>query len=696
MRKTQHHVLDILALISMVGVILSLVRISQVGVSYMIVGALLFGLCVLPSIIWRSDKYLMLRGFLLVAGYLSAISLGMANLGLASTGVGALPFILAIWAFIFSRKSALIFFAAIVVGMACFGFLFTNGVLSSPQITISQWNQDPRSWVVATWALIVCSLIVLTLIFNLRAFWVDTDAEAEQKNSQLIAMVEFSPDAIVIFDLDAGQVAAVNRRAEELFGISRDDLENAPMLEKQCPERQPSGDLSADVVRQHMDKALDGAHPVFNLEILNAEGEAVFCEISLSRIPPTDRTLMRANISDISNRLAEQKQREDLQSSLAASQRREAIGQLTGGVAHDFNNILAIIMGNLELLRERVEDEELEVIINGAISASERGAGLTRSLLAFAHEARLQPEVVDLNTIVHEAEKWMRRTLPASIVVEISLLAGLWPVKLDRTSLESALLNLILNARDAMQGHGRLTIETANIRLDETYLDARGEEIKPGRYVMLAVSDTGTGIDPEILERMFDPFFTTKPPGSGSGVGLSMVQGFVQQSLGTVQVYSETAVGTTLKLYFPVSDTALPAKAEESPVQADRNAGAGRILLAEDQEQVRALLLTILQTGGYEVTAASTGDAAFEIFQSDPTFDLVVTDIVMPGDLQGTDLAKRIRETHPDTPFIFMSGYAAEATVHGNGLRPEDVRLMKPVPKADLLKAVATMLRKTG
>ncbi|OIQ24408.1 MAG: hypothetical protein BM562_18280 [Alphaproteobacteria bacterium MedPE-SWcel] len=676
----------------MVGVLLSVLRVFQVGVAFLTVAALLFGLCVLPSIIWRADKYLNLRCVLLFVGYLTVISIGILQLGLLSTGVGALPFILAIWAFIFSRRTSLLVLAGMIAGMTVFGYLFVSGQIPSPEATISEWNRDSRSWIVAVWAMVVCGLIVLTLIFNLRSFWIETDVEAEQKNRQLEAMVDFSPHAILIFDLDTERVVATNTRAEELFGISRDDLENAPKLGTRGPERQPSGELTADVSREKFKDAMDGGRPVFDLVILNADNREIPCEVSLSRIPPFDRKLVQANISDLSNRLAEQKQRADLQSSLAASQRREAIGQLTGGVAHDFNNILAVILGNLELLGERVDDEDHQAMINAAIAASKRGAGLTRSLLTFAHKSELQPEVLDLNSIVREAGKWMGRTLPASIVVEISLLAGLWPVKLDKTSLESALLNLILNARDAMGGQGKLTIETANIRLDDAYIDTRGVKIAPGRYVMLAVSDTGTGIDPETLAKMFDPFYTTKAPDAGSGVGLSMVQGFVEQSLGTVQVYTERDIGTTLKLYFPVSDTAFSDAIEENPKQRSPDRGRGRILLAEDDEGVRALVLAVLENSGYDVRQAENGDAALEIFRSDPAFDLVLTDIVMPGTLQGTDLAKMIRKTHPNVPFIFMSGYAAEATVHGNGLKPDDVRLTKPVPKAELLTAVETAL----
>lgn len=378
------------------------------------------------------------------------------------------------------------------------------------------------------------------------------------------------------------------------------------------------------------------------------------------------------------------------------AQKNESIGKLTGGVAHDFNNILAVILGNLELLREHATDPRQLVMIDAGIDASKRGADLTRSLLAFARRARLQPELLDLNEVARQAKNWMRRALPESVEVETSLLAGLWQTKADVASLESALLNLILNARDAMDGQGKLTIETANVRIDEAYVDARNEEITPGRYVMLAVSDTGSGIPEGAIGNIFEPFYTTKPPGAGSGVGLSMVMGFVRQSGGTVQVYSEPGRGTTFKLYFPVTDEAAARAPTARKIPAPGATGQQRILLAEDEEAVRDVLVATLEKAGYEVVSTHNGDTALDLFERDSDFDLLVTDIVMPGEHQGTGLARALRGMRPNLPVVFLSGYAAEATVHGNGLRPEDIRLMKPVPRDDLLIAVSRALAQGG
>lgn len=391
------------------------------------------------------------------------------------------------------------------------------------------------------------------------------------------------------------------------------------------------------------------------------------------------------NIGEL-NRVIQE--RDKAETALSRAQRMEAIGNLTGGVAHDFNNLLAIILGNLENLREEKTEAGREKRIEAAIGATLRGAELTKSMLAFARRARLEPKVLDLNDIVLRTKNWAGRTLQATIDVETSLLAGLWQVETDESSTESALLNLILNARDAMPDGGRLTIETANVRIDEEYVEARTEEIEPGRYAMLAVSDTGTGIAKEVQKRIFEPYFTTKAPGEGSGLGLSMIEGFTRQSGGAVRVYSEPGVGSTFKLFFKAC-TGGPDKPELPKYQADAiTRGSVSVFVVEDEPGVLGVLVNTLEKAGYSVRSAISGDEALAKFKDGPAADILLTDIVMPGELQGTSLAKELRKLWPDLPVIFLSGYASEATVHGNGLRAEDIRLMKPVRTADLLNAM--------
>ncbi|GHA63045.1 hypothetical protein GCM10008927_30540 [Amylibacter ulvae] len=374
------------------------------------------------------------------------------------------------------------------------------------------------------------------------------------------------------------------------------------------------------------------------------------------------------------------------------AQKNESIGQLTGGVAHDFNNLLAIVLGNLELLRDKLSNEEHFELIDKGIAAIQRGSNLTRNMLAFARKAQLAPKAIDLNKLVRDTKDWTSQTLPATISIKMSLSKGLWQVEADPSSTESALLNLILNARDAMENAGVLTIETANVTIGDDYIDVHEEQLEPGRYVMLSVSDTGHGIPTHKLTSIFEPFFSTKAPGTGSGLGLSMVDGFMRQSGGTVQVYSEIGVGTSFKLYFPAFASEDKFIEKQKVRSVETITGSGKILVVEDEPEVLRVIVANLTNAGYAVTQASSGDQAKEIFDANPYFDLLLTDIVMPGNLQGTTLARAIREDHPDLPVVFMSGYASEATVHGNGLRPEDIRLMKPVGRAKLFAAIEKLL----
>lgn len=384
----------------------------------------------------------------------------------------------------------------------------------------------------------------------------------------------------------------------------------------------------------------------------------------------------------------------DIEMQLFESQRMDSIGKLAGGMAHDFNNILAIILGNLELLQETPDDPDRQILFAEAIGATMRGRDLTLAMLSFARRAPLAPTELDLNRIVKGMEPLLRRTLPESIGIETSLTAAPWKVSADRSLLESALLNLAINARDAMPTGGKLTIETSNLRLNNEYLEDRQESLTPGRYLMLAVTDTGTGISNSNIEKIFEPFFTTKEVAVNSGLGLSMVQGFLKQSGGTIRVYSEKGVGTTFKLFFPAVFDAQAKEPESSIEIVEPVIASGRILLVEDEEPVRVVLEHRLKRSGLRVVSAADSSSAEKAFKTQGPFDLLVTDIVMPGDLQGPALAKKLREMDPALPVIFLSGYPREATVHGNGLRPDDVRLMKPVSQKELIEAVQLLLPK--
>lgn len=374
---------------------------------------------------------------------------------------------------------------------------------------------------------------------------------------------------------------------------------------------------------------------------------------------------------------------------LRQSQKMEAIGNLTGGIAHDFNNLLAIICGNLELIDDDATQDEREKYTATALSAVHRASDLTRDMLSFARLAPLCPEPLDLNQVVEGTRKWGGRVLPASIDLKVVLADDLWSVDADVRTVENTLLNLLVNARDAMPNGGQLTIETANVQADASYLNLQMEELEPGNYVMLAVTDTGSGISKEQQSRVFDPFFTTKGPSEGTGLGLAAVQGFMKQSKGMVHLYSEVGEGTTFKLYFPQGTTV--AAAENTPVSPPEvmPVGTTTVLLAEDERELRELITSVLRSAGYLVHPAETGDAALRIYEEVGHFDILLTDIVMPGEVMGPQLARLLREKQPGLRAVFMSGYPNEAKVHGNGLRPEDIRLTKPVAKAKLLEALA-------
>ena len=337
------------------------------------------------------------------------------------------------------------------------------------------------------------------------------------------------------------------------------------------------------------------------------------------------------------------------------SQKMQALGELTGGVAHDFNNLLTVIAGNLDLLQAKTAHQpELNRYIAAASRGADRGTTLTRQLLAFGRRQALDPRATDLNTVANEiARDMLRRSLGERVDVKIVESAGLWPAFVDRSQLENAILNLALNARDAMSGGGKLTIEMANVTLDERYAEAN-EEVTPGQYVMIAVSDTGIGMPPEVAARAFEPFYTTKEEGVGSGLGLAMVHGFAKQSKGHVKIYSEPGHGTTIKLYLPRS---LRAAADEplAPVLLPR--GDATILVVEDDTDVRRVAVAQLQELGYRVLEAADAEAGLRVFTDAGQIDLLLTDVVLPGRLRGRDLADLIHRASPATRILFMSGY---------------------------------------
>ncbi|HZZ35615.1 MAG TPA: CHASE3 domain-containing protein [Caulobacteraceae bacterium] len=376
---------------------------------------------------------------------------------------------------------------------------------------------------------------------------------------------------------------------------------------------------------------------------------------------------------------------------LRAAQRMEAVGQLTGGVAHDFNNLLQVIRGNLELLEPVLEGQaQAQRRLKSALHGTERAAQLTRQLLAFARRQPLEPEVINLSRLVGEMADLLRRTLGESIEVETVVAGGLWNTLADPAQVESAILNLALNARDAMPDGGRLTIEITNASLDEAY--GRGaEDLTPGQYVLLAISDTGQGMDAATLARAFEPFFTTKSGDHGTGLGLAMVYGFVRQSKGHVQIYSEPDHGTTVKIYLPRSRQ--PESVGALPAEVRRaDTGERTILVVEDETAVRAAAVGMLEGLGYQCLEAGNAADALEIMKNGAKVDLVFTDVVMPGPLSTRDFAQNVREMSPELPILFTSGYTENAIIHHGRLDDGVSLLAKPYARDDLARKVAQLI----
>jgi signal transduction histidine kinase len=404
------------------------------------------------------------------------------------------------------------------------------------------------------------------------------------------------------------------------------------------------------------------------------------------------------------NETLEQRVSEEIQERLHAeealrqAQKMEAIGQLTGGVAHDFNNLLTVIMGGLDSIRREVDKgpskldpARIRRVQAMAFQGAERAATLTSRLLAFARRQPLAPKPIDLNKLVTGLSDLLQRTLGETVALESVSSGGLWRAHADRAELESALMNLAINARDAMPDGGKLTLETANVSLDEDYISALVEPVPPGQYVMLAVSDTGAGMEKETLDRVFEPFFTTKEAGKGTGLGLSQVYGFVRQSGGHIRIYSEPGEGTTVKLYLPRDHGTGGAAHEDIAEPSRADGGSETILVIEDHEGLREYSAGVLRELGYRVLEAADGQAGLGLLLERPDVDLLFTDVVLPG-LNGRQLADQALELRPDLKVLFTTGYTRNAIIHDGRLDDGVSLIKKPFTNEGLASKVRKML----
>jgi PAS domain S-box-containing protein len=521
-----------------------------------------------------------------------------------------------------------------------------------------------------------------------------------------VALLELAPDALVGIGPD-GLIALVNNQVRDLFGYTREELLGSP-VELLVPPRfhgshaaQRAG-YFADPRRRPMGAGLE-------LFARRRDGSEFPAEISLSSTETDAGPLAVAAIRDISERLEAahererlkaEAERERMQNQLHQSQRLEALGQLAGGIAHDFNNLLAVIINyaafvadDLEAAGSGEEDRwtSTREDIRQIRLAGERAAHLTHQLLAFARREVVQPEVVDVNDVVMDVEQLLRRTIGEHVELRSALAEDLRPVLIDPGQLEQILINLAVNARDAMPGGGTLRIDTANLDVDAEYADAR-PGLTPGRYVRLRVSDNGEGMSAETVQRAFDPFYTTKPPGEGTGLGLATVYGIIQQAGGRSQIYSEPGVGTTITVALPA--TLQSPSPEPSVGPRPARARGGTILLVEDEEALREVTRRILTRAGYEVIAAPGGEEALAAAEAHgEPIDLLLSDVIMPH-MAGPELARRLLKSQPGVGVLLMSGFA-QPILDAGGHLDAGVRLIeKPFSGPLLLETVAQIIER--
>jgi PAS domain S-box-containing protein len=499
-------------------------------------------------------------------------------------------------------------------------------------------------------------------------------------------LVETAVDGVILIDA-RGHIQTFNPACEKLFGYSAREVvgQNVKMLmpapyrnehDQYLGNYQSTGERKIiGIGREVKGQRKDGTVFPMDLSVGEAkqDGESVFVGI----------------IHDLTERKHTEEQ-------LIQAQKMEAVGQLSGGIAHDFNNLLTVIVGNAEFLSEELKSRyDLQKLADTIVQAGERGAELTQRLLAYGRRQTLNPVDIDCNNLVSGMRKLMQRTLSEEIEIRVTLDPDLEAAFADAGQLENAILNLAINAKDAMPNGGTISISTANMNLDERYSEQH-PEVHPGHYVMIAITDDGHGMPAEVLNRVFEPFYTTKDVGKGSGLGLSMVYGFVKQSNGHVAIYSEPGLGTTVRIYLPSTSMPVTRSPHLAPEIPAANLGQETVLVAEDDPFVRAYAVTCLESFGYRVIEAVDGRDALNKLAGGASADLLFTDVVMPGGINGWELAETARRMQPELKVLLTSGYALEALAERGRLPVGAVVLNKPYRKADLAKRVREALAPAG
>ena len=496
----------------------------------------------------------------------------------------------------------------------------------------------------------------------------------EQRNAQLAALeserrfrllVQGVTDYAIYMLSPEGVVTNWNAGAERIKGYTADEIVGQHFSRFYTEE-----DLEKEIPRIALEQARTEGRFEAEGWRKRKDGTRFWASVIIDPIRDEGGTLIGfAKITrDLTERRETQLQLEQSREQLFQSQKMEAVGQMTGGLAHDFNNLLTGITGSLELMRTRLAQgriNELERFITAALGAAFRAANLTHRLLAFSRRQTLDPKPTDANRLITAMSEFVQRTIGPQITLEFAPAVGLWPTYCDANQLENAILNLCINARDAMPDGGTLTIETTNAWIDTD--TARQRDMQPGQYVAICVTDTGTGMPPEVITRAFDPFFTTKPIGQGTGLGLSMIYGFTRQSGGQARIYSEVGSGTTVRLYLPRYRGDAQEDVDDAVQAPAPRAGSGEtVLVVDDEPSVRMLLTETLEELGYSVIEAADGTSGLKLLQSDIGIDLLITDVGLPGGMNGRQMADAARQSRPRLKILFITGYAENAAI-GNG-----------------------------
>jgi two-component system, cell cycle sensor histidine kinase and response regulator CckA len=513
---------------------------------------------------------------------------------------------------------------------------------------------------------------------DLNAALAALNRQSRERETYLATIVDSSADAIIAQDLN-GIVTTWNKSAERIFGYAVADIVGTSILQLAPPDRQREETQILESIRN--------GESVENLQTVRLTRGGRRIDVSITASPIRDATGRIIGASELTRDVTE---RRTLEAQYLQAQKMEAVGRLAGGVAHDFNNLLTAILGYCELLLGSMpSNDPLRTDIIEIQKAGTSAAALTRQLLTFSRKQVVEPTLLDLNVVVSEMRGMLTRLIREDVTVTLRVSPEPAMVLADRGQLEQILLNLAVNARDAMPSGGTLTIETAHVELDEHYAAAHFN-VAPGHYVMLSVSDTGTGMTPEVQAHIFEPFFTTKEVGKGTGLGLATVHGIVTRSGGSVGVYSELNKGTSFKVYLPVAGVA-PQTSARLELLGGRPFGPHTILVVDDADHVRELARRLLQRQGYRVLLAAHANEARQLFEKVPSIDVLLTDVVMPG-ASGPDLTRQLIDEHPGLKVIYMSGYTEEAVMTHGVLNPGIAFLHKPFTSDALARKIREVL----